>query len=451
MGQGQHWRLCVWWTVAIDYGTDCTYTVNDCGPRSSRHMCYSSAVNPIYCRGGRPQFKLRIIAAVLVRTNLPRCSTIFKQHPSTPTIPSFAFSLGRIDRSVNVSTSACVKMFAGSKRLVARATRQVAATTTQRLSKQPPLQLGGTNPRFLWSNLANWNGDDVKKQRSLSALYVDTMPRVVMDPKDRNDLPKLGWAHMKTVRSWHSTGTMSATGSATTTGSSKRDAGLESESATTHASSSSSSSSPNSTPPTPPPTATTMRQKLRTTLRDGVDELRDSAATQLREFREHPRQSATQGAKTVSAMFKKYGPVFIGTYASLYFTFLGTLFVGINSGALDPVVLFSWLGQSGGSQETTASTVQLVVDFMNNHDFTKPYSGMIEKHPAFANLAVAWIAIKFTEPVRLALALTLTPSVSRFLGYTKEEETSSSLRGGDEPLSRDSESTDAPSSKNPKL
>jgi Protein of unknown function (DUF1279) len=260
------------------------------------------------------------------------------------------------------------------------------------------------------------------------------------------------------VRSWHSTGTLSATtgttATTTTTGStSKLDAGLESaSSSTTHASSSSSSSSSSLPPPdsTLSPASPTMRQKLRTTLRDGVDELRDSAATQLREFREHPRQSATQGAKTVSAMFQKYGPIFIGTYASLYFTFLGTLFVGVNSGVLDPVVLFSWLGQSGGeSQETTASTVQLVVDFMNNHDFTKPYSGMIEKHPAFANLAVAWIAIKFTEPVRLALALTLTPSVSRFLGYTKEEDTVPE-RGADEPSSPDSPSSTTAANGTPK-
>lgn len=171
-----------------------------------------------------------------------------------------------------------------------------------------------------------------------------------------------------------------------------------------------------------------MRDKLRARLQDGKDRAggyRDSAATHLRDFREHPRESAKEGAKTVSAMFQKYGPVFVGTYLSVYFGTLGLLFGGVQSGVLDPVVLFGWLGQEGaladGSTET-ASTVHLVVEFMENHDFTKPYAGYIEQNPAFANLAVAWIAVKFTEPIRLGVALTITPRVSRFLGYTKEED-----------------------------
>lgn len=163
----------------------------------------------------------------------------------------------------------------------------------------------------------------------------------------------------------------------------------------------------------------TMRERMRLRLQDS----RTAAAQEWKEFRAHPAQSAKEGAKTVSGMLRKYGPVFIGTYGCVYFTTLGLLFSGVQSGLLDPLVLFSWLGASSdGDAETAKSTVHLVVEWMEQHDITKPYAPTIEKHPAFANLAVAWIAVKFTEPVRLAVALTITPRVSRFLGYTKEPE-----------------------------
>ena len=161
-----------------------------------------------------------------------------------------------------------------------------------------------------------------------------------------------------------------------------------------------------------------MREKIR----DRIQDTRTAAVAQMKEFREHPAQSAKESAKTFSGMLRKYGPVFIGTYGCVYFTTLGLLFSGVQSGILDPLALFGYLGSHNPSEHgaETATTVHLVVDWMVNHDITKPYAPYIEQNPAFANLAVAWIAVKFTEPVRLPIALALTPRVSRFLGYTKE-------------------------------
>jgi len=152
-----------------------------------------------------------------------------------------------------------------------------------------------------------------------------------------------------------------------------------------------------------------------------AEDYRDSARTHYAEFKEHPRQSAREGAVTVKGMIQKYGPVFVGTYATVYFATLAGLFAGVESGALDPVVLFQWLGQEnqGGSSE---STVQLVVEFMENHSFTRPYAHYFEKNPSVANLAVAWIAVKFTEPIRLAVSFAVTPRVARYFGYSKDEE-----------------------------
>ena len=141
---------------------------------------------------------------------------------------------------------------------------------------------------------------------------------------------------------------------------------------------------------------------------------RDTARTHYQEFKDHPRQSARDSAVSIRGMMQRYGPVFIGTYGTLYLSTLALLFGGVESGALDPVILFQWLGQ----EQTADSTVQLVVDFMEQYDWTKPYAHVVERNPSVANLAVAWIAVKFTEPIRLALSVAITPRLARYFGYT---------------------------------
>lgn len=161
----------------------------------------------------------------------------------------------------------------------------------------------------------------------------------------------------------------------------------------------------------------------------------DSARGRYAEFKSDPRSSAKAGAKSVAGMVRQYGPVFIGTYLAVYGATLGSLFLGVESGVLDPVGLFSMLGHAGEGAGETKNTVQLVVDFMENHAFTKPYAHIIEKNPSFANLAVAWIAVKFTEPVRLALSITITPRVARTFGFKtkalEEEEAAAAAEKAD--------------------
>jgi Protein of unknown function (DUF1279) len=141
---------------------------------------------------------------------------------------------------------------------------------------------------------------------------------------------------------------------------------------------------------------------------------RDDAREAYQDFRDHPGASAKAGAKSVGDMIRSYGPIFILTYGSVYLTTLGSLWAGVESGVLDPASLFNMLGHG---DESTASTVKLVLDFMNNHTITQPYSHFVEKYPSVANFAVAWIAVKFTEPIRLPTALYLTPRVARILGF----------------------------------
>lgn len=175
-----------------------------------------------------------------------------------------------------------------------------------------------------------------------------------------------------------------------------------------------------------PATEETRRERFRTraanmrsNMRDRASSLQESAKEQYQEFREHPRQTARAGAKSLGGMIKLYGPVFLGTYFSVYFATLGTLFVGVESGVLDPVSLFSMIG---GSAAESKNTVDFVVDFMQHHTLTEPYAHFFEKNPQFANLAVAWITVKFTEPVRLAVSAAITPKIARKLGYAVPKE-----------------------------
>jgi Protein of unknown function (DUF1279) len=171
----------------------------------------------------------------------------------------------------------------------------------------------------------------------------------------------------------------------------------------------------------------------REALRDRATHYRDSAATRLREFKENPKQTALDGAKSFTTMLRMYGPVFIGTYAAVYFTTLSGLYAGVASGALDPVALFTTLGiiptaaatataaaaDAGATiaTTTTITTVDLVYNFLDHHEITKSYAHYVQDYPALANLGVAWISVKFTEPIRLPVAISITPRVARYIGY----------------------------------
>ena len=69
----------------------------------------------------------------------------------------------------------------------------------------------------------------------------------------------------------------------------------------------------------------------------------------------------------------------------------------------------------------TINTVKLVIDFMEQYEFTSKYVHIVEKRPEVANLAVAWIAVKFTEPLRLATSLAITPRIARYFGIQPKE------------------------------
>lgn len=139
----------------------------------------------------------------------------------------------------------------------------------------------------------------------------------------------------------------------------------------------------------------------------------------MQERRDNARKAATKGAKSAREMFRTYGPVFVGTYLTVYAATLGSLFLGIESGALDPAYVLS---QVSSESAEAKSTVDVIIDVMNHYPWTQPAVPVLEKHPELANLGVAWVATKFTEPIRLAIAFPLTPRIARAVGWVKANE-----------------------------
>ena len=173
-------------------------------------------------------------------------------------------------------------------------------------------------------------------------------------------------------------------------------------------------------------TTTTWRERYRERARN----LRENATASLTEFREHPGQSVKSGAKTFSGMMRAYGPIFFYIHVSLYTAVLAGLFVGVDSGILDPVYLMSLIGNSAAQGATeTKNTVDFVVEWMQNHSYTQGMAPFVERNPHFASLAVAWIVVKFTEPIRLPISLFLTPRVSRYLGIQPKQDNDDNNKG----------------------
>ena len=150
-----------------------------------------------------------------------------------------------------------------------------------------------------------------------------------------------------------------------------------------------------------------------------ADRAREASA-RAREASQRGAKVARKGAMTAGGMLKKYGPVFIGTYFGVYFTTLGAFYAGVDSGILDPMTVMSYVSSADGDESKT--TVHMVSEFLEHYSFTKEYAPIVEENPHFANLAVAWIAVKFTEPVRLALALAVVPRLANYLGFAAKEE-----------------------------
>jgi hypothetical protein len=117
-------------------------------------------------------------------------------------------------------------------------------------------------------------------------------------------------------------------------------------------------------------------------------------------------------------MIRQYGPVFVGTYFSIYWLSWGAIFCGMDSGLIDPVQIMGYISGGGAAEEEQyKSTVHLLVEYMEKYDLLRPYAETVGKNPHIANLGVAWVANKFTEPVRLMVTIAIVPRLARHFGF----------------------------------
>jgi len=148
---------------------------------------------------------------------------------------------------------------------------------------------------------------------------------------------------------------------------------------------------------------------------------KEAAKLKYVEGKEKGKELAKRGAESSYEMLLRYGPVFVGFYASLYCVTFGSLYIGIDSGLLDPATLMGYLSSESEGMEESRTTAQLVVDYLNHYSWTKPAVPILEKNPHFANLAVTWVTTKLTEPIRLVVTVAVVPRLAAYLGFVPKK------------------------------
>mmetsp|Transcript_16272 Transcript_16272/g.27087 ORF Transcript_16272/g.27087 Transcript_16272/m.27087 type:complete len:289 (-) Transcript_16272:45-911(-) len=165
------------------------------------------------------------------------------------------------------------------------------------------------------------------------------------------------------------------------------------------------------------------------TYRDRGEEYRDRARKATQRAKDYSKPLAERGAiiakkgaKTSLEKLRLYGPVFAGTYFVLYMGTIVGLYAGVDAGLIDPIQIMGYInGGEAESLEESKTTANLIIEYLEHYTLTRPAVPFLEKNPHFANLGVAWVATKFTEPVRLVVAMVVVPRLAKSLGLVPPE------------------------------
>jgi hypothetical protein len=149
--------------------------------------------------------------------------------------------------------------------------------------------------------------------------------------------------------------------------------------------------------------------------------------------------TATDNAQSLSThqkakqLLSKYGTVFIGTYLSVYVATLLSLFSALEYGVLN-VEMLSTLREAvplphvglhiGVSDGFFDGVGDKVIDFVHQFVSSERIQEMkddVKNNPHLSNLAIAWITVKFTEPIRLAASVMICPRVAGMLGQRGDD------------------------------
>lgn len=153
----------------------------------------------------------------------------------------------------------------------------------------------------------------------------------------------------------------------------------------------------------------------------------DGRKEQMRQAATKGKNAVSKGATSLRDLVRKYGFTFVGTYFSVWVLTLSTLFGVIDSGLVDPATLSNiqlpWHSGTGAEEEAAAaeakeikSSVELIVSYMEKYEWTRSYVDKVEENPRISNFAIAVVATKLTEPIRIAVTMGIVPRISRALG-----------------------------------
>lgn len=124
-------------------------------------------------------------------------------------------------------------------------------------------------------------------------------------------------------------------------------------------------------------------------------------------------------------MWKKYGVVSIGTYMGIYVATLGTMYVAVDHGLLTPSISKQPKSVEKNHNEDEFDLVQATNRFVRFAE-KLGVAELMDVHRVDSktgSFVLAWVATKFTEPLRFALTLAVTPRIARFLGRAPKKVT----------------------------
>jgi hypothetical protein len=127
-------------------------------------------------------------------------------------------------------------------------------------------------------------------------------------------------------------------------------------------------------------------------------------------------------------LVRLHGFSFVGTYFTIWLGTFGPIYTLLDSGLIDPMVLmnidFPWhyLGSEAIDPGQYDSAIDFVAAKMKQYKWLEPYADNVKENPRAADFAMAFVATKLTEPVRLPLALAIVPKISKWRGIDIESE-----------------------------
>ncbi|TYZ62008.1 hypothetical protein PybrP1_010916 [[Pythium] brassicae (nom. inval.)] len=113
-------------------------------------------------------------------------------------------------------------------------------------------------------------------------------------------------------------------------------------------------------------------------------------------------------------LWRKYGAVAIGTYFGMYGAVLGSIYVAIDLGWVSTAKP-ARDGEPDDDEFNVVAATNKFVTFAENLGIAK-YLEVEHVNAKTGTFLIAWIATKFTEPLRLAITLAITPRIARFVG-----------------------------------